>query len=231
MRLFLSVLLLTTFIFISSCGSKNDKPTKQDDNTLKKDSLSAGHSPDDTTLSAVMPVIDKELSAWVKSFNGFSVDSFKYTQTTKFEETAYQDTSGMDKFYELYKPSLVFSPDSNFFVDIYSAGIMLEKQGKKIIASSDVDQAITLCNLKTGDWKRIAFFGPSAGIEEAVWISATRFVLAGIFRNDNGDPMPFLLCGDTQQKSIRWFESSIIRLQSVDYESSGLKKLKIDEWE
>ena len=231
MRFFFSVLLLTTFILINSCGSKNDKQSKQDENSLKKDSLTTGHSPDDTTLSAVMPAIDKELSAWVKSFNGFTVDSFRYTQTTKFEETEYQDTSGMDKFYELYKPSLVFSPDSNIFIDIYSAGIMLEKQGKKIIASSDVDQAITLCNLKTGDWKRIAFFGPSAGIEEAVWFSATSFILAGIFRNDNGDPMPFLLWGDTQQKSIRWFESSIIRQQSVEYESSGLKKLKIDEWE
>ena len=75
------------------------------------------------------------------------------------------------------------------------------------------------------------FFGPSAGIEEAVWVSATEFVLAGIIRNDNGDPMPFLLWGNSQQKTIRWYESSIIRPQSMNYEASGLAKLKIDEWE
>jgi hypothetical protein len=231
MRLLLPALLITAFLFFTSCGNKNEKQTERTDHSLTKDSLSSGQAPADTTLAAVMPVIEKKLNAWAKSFNGFSADSFKYTQTTKFEEIAYQDTTGMDKFYELYKPSLVFSGDSSQFIDIYSAGIMLEKRGMKTFASSDVDQAITLCNLRTGDWRRIAFFGPSAGIEEAVWVSATEFVLAGIIRNDNGDPMPFLLWGDAQEKSIRWFESSIIRPQSVNYEASGLAKLKIDEWE
>ena len=231
MRLLFPTLLFTAFFFIISCGNKNDKQTERTDSSLIKDSLSTGQAPADTTLAAIMPVIEKELNAWVKSFKGFVADSFKYTQTTKFEEIAYQETTGMDKFYELYKPSLVFSGDSNQFIDIYSAGIMLEKRGKNIIASADVDQAITLCNLQTGEWKRIAFFGPSAGIEEAVWVSATEFVLAGIIRNDNGDPMPFLLWGDAQRKSIRWYESSIIRPQSMNYEASGLAKLKIDEWE
>ncbi len=231
MRLLLPTLLFTLFLFITSCGNKSKKQTEQTDISLIKDSLSSRQARADTTLAAIMPIIEKELNAWIKSFNGFSTDSFKYTQTTKFEEIAYQDTTGMNKFYELYKPSLVFSGDSSQFIDIYSAGIMLEKKGKKIVASSDVDQAITLCNLQTGDWRRIAFFGPSAGIEEAIWVSATEFVLAGIIRNDNGDPMPFLLWGDAQQKSIRWFESSIIRPQSVNYEASGLAKLKIDEWE
>lgn len=231
MRLLLPTLLFTLFLFITSCGNKSKKQTEQTDISLIKDSLSSRQARADTTLAAIMPIIEKELNAWIKSFNGFNTDSFKYTQTTKFEEIAYQDTTGMNKFYELYKPSLVFSGDSSQFIDIYSAGIMLEKKGKKIVASSDVDQAITLCNLQTGDWRRIAFFGPSAGIEEAIWVSATEFVLAGIIRNDNGDPMPFLLCGDTQQKSIRWFESSIIRPQSINYEASGLAKLKIDEWE
>lgn len=231
MRLLLPTLLFTLFLFITSCGNKSKKQTEQTDISLIKDSLSSRQARADTTLAAIMPIIEKELNAWIKSFNGFSTDSFKYTQTTKFEEIAYQDTTGMNKFYELYKPSLVFSGDSSQFIDIYSAGIMLEKKGKKIVASSDVDQAITLCNLQTGDWRRIAFFGPSAGIEEAIWVSATEFVLAGIIRNDNGDPMPFLLWSDAQQKSIRWFESSIIRPQSVNYEASGLAKLKIDEWE
>jgi len=94
-----------------------------------------------------------------------------------------------------------------------------------------VDQAITLCNLQTGEWERIAFFGPSAGIEAALCVSAKEFVLAGIIRNDNGDPMPFLLWGDAQQKSIRWFESNIIRPQPMNYEACGLAKLKIDEWD
>jgi hypothetical protein len=109
--------------------------------------------------------------------------------------------------------------------------MVLEKRGKKIVGTADTDHAITLCSLKSANWKRIISFGPSAGIEEAVWISATRFVLAGISRNDNGDPMPFLLWGDTQPKSFRWYESDIIRKESADYESSGLRRLKIDKWQ
>ena len=174
MRLLLPTLLFTLFLFLTACGNKSEKQMEQTDISLIKDSLSSGQAPADTTLAAIVPIIEKELNAWIKSFNGFSAESFKYTQTTKIEETA---------------------------------------------------------NLHTGDWKRIAFFGPSAGIEEATWISATEFVLAGIIRNDNGDPMPFLLWGDAQRKSIRWFEASIIRPQSVNYEASGLAKLKIDEWE
>lgn len=133
MRLLFPTLLFTAFFFIISCGNKNDKQTERTDSSLIKDSLSTGQAPADTTLAAIMPVIEKELNAWVKSFKGFVADSFKYTQTTKFEEIAYQETTGMDKFYELYKPSLVFSGDSNQFIDIYSAGIMLEKKVRKLL--------------------------------------------------------------------------------------------------
>ena len=131
----------------------------------------------------------------------------------------------------MYKASLSYSPDSSQFIDLYSSGISLEKKGKKIIAIGDVDQAITLCNLNTKEWKRILFFGPSAGIEEAVWTSPTQFILAGMMHNDDGKAMPILLMGDVTTKTFHWYEAKTTRQEASKYESGAMKNLKIDEWE
>jgi hypothetical protein len=137
----------------------------------------------------------------------------------------------MKDFYSLYKSSLSYSPDSSQFIDLFSSGISLEKKGKKIIAIGDVDQAVTLHNLHSKDWKRILFFGPSAGIEEAVWTSATQFILAGMMHNDDGKATPILLLGDANTKTFYWFEAKQTRPESSSYESGALTRLKIDEWE
>jgi hypothetical protein len=182
-------------------------------------------------LKAVEPSLEGEFNKWAQSFSNFHIDSFHFSQKGDFEQIDYETPSDINTFYSLYKPSLSYSPDSSWFIDLYSAGISLEKKGKKIIAIGDVDQAITLCNLKTKDWKRIAFFGPSAGIEEAAWLSTSQFVLAGMMHNDEGKSTPILMFGNVNDKSFHWFEASILRKDSINYESTRLKKLKIDEWE
>jgi len=144
------------------------------------------------------------------------------------------DASGetdLNQFFELYKASLSYSPDSSQFIDLYSSGLTLEKKGKKIIAIADADNAITLCNLNTKEWNRILFFGPSAGIEATAWISSTSFILAGMIYNDEGKQQPVILLCDVNSQSIRWFEANTIRPENSKYEASGLKKLKINEWE
>jgi hypothetical protein len=85
--------------------------------------------------------------------------------------------------------------------------------------------------VKAKTWKRIAFFGPSAGIEEAIWVSPTVFILAGMSVNENNEKVPLIMVGDTDNRSFRWFESNAVRPQSVEYEASGMAKLKIDKWE
>ncbi len=232
-RLFICAVVCIIF----SCGGKNKKdqpgPANQPDSVSNNQPVNnqvPGNTAD-STLAPVKQVFEKELSHWVKSFSGFHVDSFKLTQNTGFEQTDYNETGDIKDFYALYRPSLNFSPDSSWFIDLYSAGVMLEKKGKKIIASADVDQAVTLCDLRSKEWKRIVSFGPSAGIEEAVWITPSAFVLAGTMQNDNGVAQPIILLGDVNSKSFRWFEANAKRPESSNYEASGLGKLKIDEWE
>ena len=222
--------LLLVFTFLSSCGGKkNADSTAKKTTTIEQTDNNVANA--DTTLSAVQPFIEKELALWVQSFKNFHIDSFHQVDKRGFQENDYGDMATMEQFYSFYKPSLSFSTDSSQFIDLYSSGVSLEKRGKKIIAIGDVDQAVTLCNTKTKNWKSIISFGPSAGIEEALWVSPTKFILAGSMQNDEGKHQPILLMGDTNEKSFRWFEASFIREKSAKYEASGFSKLKIDEWE
>lgn len=227
------IFLAITVITLASCGG-NDKKIKEPpraDTAGNPQTQIAAPAKADTTLENAKPFIEKEFAKWAQSFNKFHIDSFKWYQKTDFESLGYESGDDLPKFYELYKNSLSFSPDSNQFIDLYSAGLMLEKRGKKIVASADVDNGVTLYNRQTKEWNRILFFGPSAWIEEAVWISPTNFVLAGVAHNDDGDTEAFMILGNTNDKSFQWFKSDAIRAHSSKYEASGMGKLKIDEWE
>lgn len=187
------------------------------------------------TKSAPEPLIhfvERGLESRVESFNDFHIDPFRVVQESGFEQQDYDEVADIDKFYELYKASLGFSPDSRQFIDLYSSGLMLRKKGNKIIASGDVDQAISLCNLKTKEWIRIAFFGPSAAIEEVIWNSTSQFTLAGTMHNDDGEKAAIIKLGDAGTKTFRWLESiNLTRPSSSNYEASRIIKLKIDEWD
>jgi hypothetical protein len=105
-----------------------------------KDSSSVNDSRDsllipecaDGTMAAFFPAAQKSLDKWISSFEGFSMDSFKLVNKSSFEQEEY-DVNYMKSFFELYKPALVFSPDSSMFIDLYSYGITLEKKGKKLL--------------------------------------------------------------------------------------------------
>lgn len=229
MRILFFILLLNAVILSSSCKNSTKEP--QSSSAGKPDSLAKTNAADDSSLQYLTQASAQLLPEWKQSFKDFLADSFRFTQRTSYSDKELQDTAGMKEFMDLYGPSLVFTADSSRFIDLFSAGISLERQGKKLIAIADADMAISLCNLKNGQWKQIAFFGPSAGIEESAWVSDTVFVLAGTIHNDDGIPEAFILVGNTQQQKLSWFESNIIRPASVEYNASGLKKLKIDEWE
>lgn len=231
MRFFILLLVTAAAFAIIACSGKSKGHSSAKDTTASVNIDNRAKNAGDSSLASLRPFLEQGLADWMRSFPGLQIDSFRMTQRSAFEQTAYEDAADPGKFYELYKNSLAYSPDSSHFIDLYSAGVSLEKEGKKIIATADVDQAVTLCNLTTKEWKRIASFGPSAGIEEVVWVSPAQFILAGIFYTDDGKPAPILLVGDVNERSFRWFEANTVRPASSTYEASGMKKLKIDEWE
>jgi hypothetical protein len=232
MRSPVTIIICTATCFIIACGGKSSNGPAENENlqTGQADSTDVANSETKAALATARPFLDNELSAWAKSFTGFHIDSLKQMQIGKFEDMEYESAGNLEDFV-LHRPAFSYAPDSNHFIDLHSSGISLEKKGKKIIAIGDVDQSVTLCNLKTKEWRRILFFGPSAGIEEAVWASPTQFLLAGFMHNDEGKSLPILLLGDTGNKSLRWFEGNVVRPESADYKPGSMQKLKIDEWE
>jgi hypothetical protein len=230
-RLFI---ILLSFFLAACGGGNNEKIEVAATDTLlsKQDSINNINKAEVLKLKgSTAPFINTTLAKWIASFPGFSIDSFHFIQKGLFEQIDYEAGIDYKTFLSLYSPSLIFSADSSYFIDLYSGGTSLKKKGKKIIAISDADQTITLYNTKTKEWKRIAFFGPSAGVEEGVWISATQFILTGMMHNDDGIPTPIMMIGDVATNTLGWFEAGNKRPDTTSYKPSGMINLKIDEWE
>ena len=136
-RLFL---ISTGVSFLFSCNSNSPKKENSPGDTLKvqdtsstvKTENSSSGNTTDFTLDSLKPVLTRELSGWMKSFKNFQPDSLHITQTADFEQIDYAEEQQNTKdFYTLYKASLSYSPDSSQFIDLYSAGISLEKKREK----------------------------------------------------------------------------------------------------
>jgi hypothetical protein len=109
-------------------------------------------------LAIYEPYFDSELKAWTKTIQDFKLSSFKLSDSIAFDKQEYKDIKSLKDFYSIYKPALTFSKDSNLFIDIYSYELNLERKGDKIVYSgSEVDQAISLCNLKTKSGHKFYF--------------------------------------------------------------------------
>jgi hypothetical protein len=182
-------------------------------------------------LSIYRSHFNNELHAWAKTINDFNLSSFRSDDTTSFEDIEYKDMKDLKDFYSIYKPALTFSKDSNNFIDIYSYSLNLEKKGNKIVYSgSEVDQAISLCNIKKKRWRRILFCGYSLRIEEAIWLTNTKFMLVGSLQNDESKYLPIIYLGDMANNSFEIFSSSDPNChQNKGYDSPKLAKLNIQE--
>jgi len=184
-----------------------------------------------STLSGYKSHFDHELKAWTKTIDDFKLSSFKPTDTIAFGNLEYNDTKTLKEFYSIYKPALTFSKDSNIFIDIYSYELNLEKKGNKIVYSgSEVDQAISLYNIKAKRWTQILFCGSSLRIQEVIWLSNIKFMLVGSLWNDESKYLPVIYIGDMKNNSFEVFTSNDPNcLQNKGYDSPKLAKLNIQE--
>jgi hypothetical protein len=174
---------------------------------------------------------DNELKGWTKTINEFKLSSFHPSDTISFGSEDYNDVKSLNGFYSIYKPALTFSKDGKKFIDIYSYELNLEKKGGKIVYSgSEVDQAISLCDLKMKRWTQVLFCGASLRIQEIIWLSNIKFMLVGSFQNDESKFQPVIYVGDVKNKSFEIFTSSDSNCyQNKDYDSPKLAKLNIQE--
>ena len=182
-------------------------------------------------LSIYKSHFDNELKSWTKTINDFKLSLFKPTDTIPFGNLDDNNIKNLNDFYSIYKPALTFSKDSNKFIDIYSYELNLEKKGNKIVYSgSEIDQAISLCNIKTKKWTQILFCGYSLRIQEVIWLTNIKFMLVGSVENEESRYLPVIYIGDIANNSFETFTSSDPKcFQNEGYESPKLAKLNIQE--
>ena len=180
-------------------------------------------------LTAYKKYFDNDLKDWAKSFKDFNLSKFKLTDTIGFENLPFGDTNNLKDFYKLYKPALSFSSNKTQFLDIYSYWLNLEKKGNKVISNTEVDQLVSLCDLKNNRWTRIFFCGLSTRIDEALWLTNSKFILAGTSLDENNIFHPKVLIGDTKNQSFLVYADTMAESTKTGYTSSKLKKLNIQD--
>jgi len=158
------------------------------------------------TIDLYKKYFDEDLHDWTLSFRHFKTSDFKLSKTEKFDNNYAQNFKDLRSFYAIYKPILTFSKDSTRFIDIYSYQLNLEKKGKIYVANPEIDQGILLCNLKTKYWDRIYFGGMSRWIDEALFISGSKFILAGAENNEIVTPI--IIIGDLSTQTLEIFTNS-----------------------
>jgi len=172
---------------------------------------------------------DSELKQWTKTFTKFRLSDFKVVDTLRFDNNYPQDFKSYKEFLSIYRPIITYSVDSSRFIDIYSYRLNLEKVGNRYKANPDIDQAVLLCDRKAKYWNRIYFGTSTEWIDEVIWISKTKFILAGIIKPDDNKKKPLILVGDTHtQTLIKYVDNDRATFQTDQgYSSRKLSRIKI----
>jgi hypothetical protein len=163
-----------------------------------------------STLASYRPFFNNQLKGWSSNIRNLWLSKFKLTDSLGFDDLNYPNPEvSLKAFYSLYKPLLYFSDDKMQFIDIYSYELSLERKGDTIVANEDVDQGISLYDLKTNKWERILFFGPASHVEDVCWITKYQFILVGSTNNDNTSKLtPFVYIGDVLKRKWYTYASS-----------------------
>jgi hypothetical protein len=180
-------------------------------------------------LSKYQPVFDTSLNRWLQTFGNCSLSNFLIKDTLSFDNTEQEDFNNYNSFLATYKPLLYYDSRGSSFVDIYSYLLNLHKKGNVYYASPSHEQAVYLCIPGKKYWNRIYFTSEQIWIEEAAWISATTFILAGAEQcvENKRSPMVFL-CDMVSNKIIRYsIPGHGCCMASHQYKSLLLKKVFI----
>jgi hypothetical protein len=180
-------------------------------------------------LTVYKRYFDNDLKDWTRSIKNFNLSKFTLVDTTKFEDLPFGDTSNLKEFYKLYKPALSFSTNKTQFLDIYSYCLNLEEKDNKVVSNAEVDQLVSLCDLKNNKWTRIFFCGLSTRIDEALWLSNSKFILAGTSLDENNIFHPKILIGDTRNQSFLIYIDTLAESTTTGYTSPKLKKLNVQD--
>jgi hypothetical protein len=178
-------------------------------------------------LSSYQSYFSDQLSGWTKTIKGFSLAKFKKTDTIYFEGSNYLSFTKLKDFYPIYRTIIQYSPDSSQFTDIYSYELNLQRDYDRTIATTNVEQGISLCNLRTKQWQRILTLGPDDGVEDLYWISNQAFIMAGYSFDKAKKRRPVIYIASLTDNSFTlYIDDSQV---STGYQTPEYKKLHVEQ--
>jgi len=129
----------------------------------------------------------------------------------------------------LFKELLIYSPDSNYCIDLDSYSLVLKKDsdGKLFSEGEEVDKEVALLDLRQNKRIRVMFFGTESTPEEAQWISKDSFYISG-YTKKNSLIQPTIWIHDNKNNTIREIRAEkLLNLNGRNYiHEERLKTIK-----
>ena len=187
------------FCLILTVGCSEKKTESAPDNSFTKQK--------DSVQTEKIPVADNiVLNAWETYYQQQNPD-FSFQKFSRKSENAITRLPSSDRtvldadFDEVYKPFLVYSPDSTKYVDFDSYQWNIDSDG---FAGFEADQKVVLVDLQKKTAEQIAFFGPSFWIEDGFWKNNKEVVLLG----NTYEKVPFYISYDLERNVQQFFQYS-----------------------
>ena len=104
----------------------------------------------------------------------------------------------------LFNDFLIYSPDSNYCIDLDSYSLILEKDssGELFSEGSEVDSEVGLLDIKQKKRIRVMFCGTESMPEEIQWVSYNSFYILG-YTKENNLIRPTIWIHDNKNNTIR----------------------------
>lgn len=163
--------------------------------------------------SCSQPESERELlrkSRWLEYYR-IGMDTFDDTLKIDKSDWYVIDYNPNDTFLEIYNEFFIYSPDNNFYIDLDSYNLVLEKDstGNLISYGGEVDYEVGLVNIKAKQRLRIIFCGTACWPEEAEWIDNERIQIYG-FSNIDNIAIPTIWNYNLKEKSLVLMESKFV---------------------
>ena len=177
-----------------------------------------------------------ELKDWLNYYKRYSLntENFNFVQQDNLPEVAGTINRSFDISNDIYKPFYKYSADSSKVLDLVSYNLLLKKNKKNEIVSYDVDidNEVSLYDLKNKLWKRLLFVGSPYTIEDGFWVNNNQLLIVGELHEADEDKFkPSLWFVDLKANIIQTFEyKSFISNMNCNYlEKVKYKNLQKDE--
>jgi hypothetical protein len=213
-----TVILFSAFSVF--CSDKKDGPVENEKIT-STDSISTIFPESKSKFAEIEQ--SSTLNRWLKFYQkqnpDLNLNEFEIQNTEKLETMKGNVLGSFDPgFDSAYLPFLVYNPSKTMYLDLDSYNWILDENG---IAMFEADQEVNLVNLKDKTVKRVAFFGPSNWVEDAFWVSDSKFVL---LENTDENQTGFQIV-DLESDSVQtYFYSKPLKINDEFYNDLRLKK-------